>query len=472
MSTVRAALASLAVAAALTASLATPVGARAEDDAPRPGAPLGETRPDGGPRAARTPAAAAEPRVDRSPAGTLPYRTPRAGEAFHTSVFGEDVALEARQRSDVLSVTLGLQAVTPNVGGRSFLPIGAIYARQHWMQHRRRIRAIIAGVVNDASFEDGTWNDLGFEFIANWRNDTIPVATTEVVSGSELEGSDLRWGQLVGGLGFGWRMPLRPFQFENSLQLQVLYELGYFYTDEVSDTDPNADLPPDTPLHQLHVKLRADGFERNLMELIHEGFGFGGDLVLGVRQNWDEFGATNIDNVVLRRADENDEYLRLSGYAAIAGGPPFVSERHRVIASIHAGWSPSGNADRFSAFRKGGGPSNTQDPADLARSPFPGALIEAVPMERYALATLEYRYEALFFVFLHFRATFARARIPILKGDGEIEFDDETSWGTSVGVTSGLPFYSQIYLEYSYTSNGFLRGEDGHGFLVVWSKAF
>jgi len=294
-----------------------------------------------------------------------------------------------------------------------------------------------------------------------------------VVDGDELDGSELEWGTVFGGVGFGMRWHLRPYNFENDFRLQAIYELGYFYNDRASETDPSVDLPPDTPIHQLHFKMRGDAFERNLFEMIHRGYAMGGDLVFGHRQRWSDSGAEVIDNVVFRRNDRNQTYLRLSGYLALATGLPYLSERHTFLTFTHAGWTPNGNVDRFNAFRRGGGPPNTQESEDLARHPFPGAFIEAVPMERYVFVTMEYRLEVFFFLYLHLRTTFARARIPEIKGNGEIRFDDETSWASSVGITTGLPIIdAQAYVEYAYTTDDFQRDDDGHGFLLVISKSF
>jgi hypothetical protein len=132
-----------------------------------------------------------------------------------------------------------------------------------------------------------------------------------------------------------------------------------------------------------------------------------------------------------------------------------------------------GTLDRFSAFRVGSGPFPNET-YDLARVPYPGSLYNSFPVTDYAIATLEYRLELLFFMYLHLRGTFAWGANRPDFSDGGLDLDLSGTDGEafSVGLTSGFFKGSQIYLEYAYDTKLLRNGIGGSSFQVLWSKSF
>ena len=91
------------------------------------------------------------------------------------------------------------------------------------------VRAVMVGVYNEAIFIDSAWNDSGFAYGVSWFNDTVPLGRTEVLIGSEVEDSEIKWGQLYGGVGFGWQIPVSPGYVDNKFLTWLSYDLGYVY---------------------------------------------------------------------------------------------------------------------------------------------------------------------------------------------------------------------------------------------------
>ena len=78
-----------------------------------------------------------------------------------------------------------------------------------------------------------------------------------------------------------------------------------------------------------------------------------------------------------------------------AGGLPAIeSDKHRLITSIHGGIGK--DLDRFSAFRLPGRPTGFEWEA-LSLPTMPGVQFNELFPRRYAIASVTYRYEALFF---------------------------------------------------------------------------
>lgn len=395
------------------------------------------------------------------------YRTPLAGDSLDVEIAGEIVHIPAQERRHVWALCVGNTFFEPGIGDTSFVPFAALYCRQQSSDDRRRFRAVLSGFVNYLDFADGTWNDNGIEFIANWENYTVPFPSAEIIYGEEVEDSEIYWGHFLGGLGVGWRTPVFPFHCDNECIVQLFYEPGYFYARESSKTNPDAELPPDTFIHQFHFHTRLDAFDRNIVELPHRGFAGGVDVIFGRRDSWADHRFSQ--KIAFEREDTRD-YLRLTAYLVAAFGAPVLSERHRFLFSCHGGWSPPGNLDRFSALRLGGGP-NPSESSDMARSPYPGALFDQFIMERYLLLTLEYRLELFFFMYAHVRGTLGWGRVAGLDSEDRFTIDSTSSQSFSVGLTSGFLWDSLIYLEYSY-DNGVVRPNDhGHAILISWSKS-
>ena len=80
------------------------------------------------------------------------------------SIDSMEVDIPARDRRSVAALQLGALIQAPDVGNDSITPMGAFFYRKQWDQDRRRLRAVLSGLVNFVDFAEGTWNDSGWEF--------------------------------------------------------------------------------------------------------------------------------------------------------------------------------------------------------------------------------------------------------------------------------------------------------------------
>lgn len=392
-------------------------------------------------------------------------KVPLAGEAYQTTILGRKITIPARNRDNELALTLGANVYTPKIGSDSVLPIAALYWKHRWDSWWTR--NVFGVFVNEM---DVAKNIGHFQLLGHLENNTIPFADTDIQNGKEVKASSVIWGTVSGWLGAGYRLPVAPWQTDNDFRIQLFYHSGYFYDRRTSDTGANVRLPPDTYVHGMRMRVRYDGLLRNIMELPHKGWAWGGDLELTRRDNWSD---STFGDLLFSRRDTRD-YLKFSGYVIGAMGIPGLSERHRFVGYLHGGVSPMGKLDRFSAFRAGGGPfPNESD--DLYRLPYPGALFNNFSVTDYVIGTLEYRLQLAFFLYLHLRGTFAwggnRPNYATTQG---LKLDLKSSDGAafSAGLTSGFLWNSQLYLEYSYDNKLLRNGTDGNSFMLLWSKSF
>ncbi len=391
--------------------------------------------------------------------------TPLAGEALKTTLFGRELDIPARNRENVRSLTIGGNFYTPEVGGDWGVPIAALFYRHRW--DNWWTRDVIGLFVNEI---DVARSFGRFQLLGHFENNTVPFADTEIQNGREVKASSVIWGTFSGWLGAGIRIPVEPYQADNDLRIQLFYHAGYFYDKRTGDTGADVRLPPNTFVHGLRLRVRRDGLARNIMELPHKGWAWGGDVELTRRDSWSD---STFGNMLFTRDDTRD-YLKCSGYVIGAMGIPGLSERNRFIWYLHGGVSPWGELDRFSSFRAGGGPfPNETD--DLYRMPYPGALYNNFPVSDYVVSTLEYRRELLFFLYLHLRGTFAwganRPDYSIKRGL-RLRLTSTDAEAFSIGITSGFFMDSQLYLEYAYDTNLLRNGASGSSFMVLWSKSF
>ncbi len=416
------------------------------------------------PATGSAPARLQEPTPAASPEAAS-YHTPLAGEPYTTTIFGKKASIPARDRENILSLTLGTNIYTPELGGNSALPIAALYYRHRW--DKWWARSVIGLFVNEI---DAARSFGKFQLLGHFDNNTVPFADRTIKDGKEVKASSVVWGNVSGWLGAGLRIPVAPFQADNDLRLQLFYQEGYFYNDSTEDTGANVVLPPDTFFQGLRFRARFDGLRRNIMELPHEGWAAGGDLELTFRDKWSD---STFGDILFRKGDTR-EYLKLSGYLIGASGLPWLSEKHRFVAYLHYGVTPMGELDRFSAFRVGGGPfPNETD--DLYRVPYPGALYNDFPVSDYVVGTLEYRYELSFFMYLHLRATFAWGANRPDYSDQEglrLRLTSADGRAYSVGLTTGFIHDSQLYLEYAYDDKLLRNGTSGSSIMLLWSKSF
>ena len=394
------------------------------------------------------------------------YKTPMAGESFHTVLFGRDIEVPSRDRSEVAAINLGVSLFAPSIADQYAIPFFSFYYLKHWEENHRRLRMVLSGVVNYIDFADGTWNSHGVELLLHWENFTIPFPSAEIVNGREVEYSEIYWGSLTGGVGIGWRSRVYPYQQENDLRFQFFYEPGFLYIGRSEKTGEDVILPPNTTTHTLHWIFRFDSMERNLLELPHRGWAFGADFSVTKRESWSDhqFG----EKIKFYRKDTR-EYFRCTGYIACALDVPYMSERHRFLAYFHAGFEPSRKLDRFSSFRIGGGPLPTET-NDLARYAFPGALFDQFLAGKFFILTFEYRWEILFFLYFHIRGTLAWGDIPTLNSEQGLITKQEFGGVFSTAITSGFLWDSVISVEYAYDDALTRYNKYGHTVLVSWSK--
>lgn len=398
--------------------------------------------------------------------------TPRAGEPYRTELWGEPVTVPARDRRNVTAVSLGGMWTPHGPSGYEFLPMGALFLWRNLDDGRERFRGEIAGVYNDLRYNIAPEGLSGLEAVFTFTNFIIPYDRVESVEGQRQKAVDLRWYWLRAGFGLGYRTPLAPGHQDNALELALTYEPGFLWFDRTDNTAPNFVVPQDTYEGLVHLRLRADALERNLLELPFLGFSTGLDLVQGHRANWETWGGP-----VFGRFEGRDyrNWFAGSAYVVAAGGLPFVeSERHRLIGSAYGGLGA--NLDRFSAFRLPGRPTGSEWEV-LSKPMLPGASFQEFFPRSYAVLELVYRYEALFFLYPYVRGTWSWVDRPRFRADGSVENRMDSLPSLGGGVVSGAPWNSQIEFDYAYNF-GILRDYNGqtqfggHSIFVLWSKEF
>ncbi len=369
-------------------------------------------------------------------------RTPRAGEAFTGTLFGKPVNVQARDRTRVTELWAALQWIPDGPENRTLVPQGALVLWRNRNGGKERFRAVLLGI-----YDDVRWNrELSgtLESVLTFENTTLPWARSEYVEGRRIASEELEWSVVRAGVGFGTRFTIAPSLQDNAIEAALTYEPGVLFFGRGSDTLGSFRPPSDAYEGRVHGRLRADAFERNLLELTHSGFGAGLDAFWAHRAGWQDWGGGPSGP---QAAAGTRSWSAISGYALAALPVPFVnSERHRLLVSAYAG--AGSNLDRFSALRLSGG-SNAGDFESLSQPILPAAAFDEVATRGYGILNLEYRFEALFFLFLHARATLARA--DRVRFDEQGGFVSRTDWlnAATVGLTSGFLWSSTIELFFS-----------------------
>ncbi len=390
------------------------------------------------------------------------YHTPLAGEPFHLEFMGRSFDIPARDRGNVNSLEIGTAVYVPGMTDTTVIPWGALYIRHTW--ERSRLRIVASGIENEV---DGAKSFGNFDLLGRFENYTNPFSETGFLHNEEVKQSSVKWGTLSSFLGAGLRYTVSPYQVDNDLRLQLFGRIGYLYSKETGDTGQNVKLPPDTLLYGVKLRGRYDGIRRNLMELPHTGLAVGFDLDFVHRENWADHG-----NPFARfKKNDSQNYFPLSGYVLGAFGIPGLSEKNRILASVHGGWIDRKSADRYNAFRLNGGPF-AQEADDIPRPNYPGALDPWAIVSKYLLVNLEYRRELLPFLYLELRGTFIWGDRSTVIAGNQIGFKSDTGQTASIALTSGFLWKSQLYIEYAWDT-GFLRnGKPGSSVTVLWSKSF
>ncbi|MGZ5382102.1 MAG: hypothetical protein ACXWFQ_09570 [Thermoanaerobaculia bacterium] len=376
------------------------------------------------------------------PAVAQEDRTVRAGEAFTGTLFGKPVNVPARDRTHVTDIWAALQWIPDGPESRTLVPAGALLLWRNRNGGEERFRAVLLGI-----YDDIRWNRRlsgRLESVLTFENTTLPWARSEYVEGRRIASEELEWSFVRAGLGFATRFTIAPSLQENAVEAALTYEPGVLFFRRGSDTSESFQPPSDAYEGRVHGRLRGDAFERNLLELPHHGFGAGFDAFWAHRAGWQDWGGGPTG---LHAGDGTRSWSAVSGYALAALPVPFVnSERHRLLVSAYGGAGSS--LDRFSALRLSGG-SNAGDFESLSQPILPAAAFDEIATRRYGILNLEYRFEALFFLFLSARGTLARA--DRARFDAQGGFVNRTDWlnGITVGLTSGFVWSSTIELFFS-----------------------
>ncbi len=334
----------------------------------------------------------------------LPYRSadnvlanpPIAGEGFSTTFLGEKVTVPARDRRSINAWVAAAALNIPAPSSRQIEPIAVLY---FW--RRPNDEKIFYGDVsilyNNLFFAKNFEGSKNFEWVVTFENYTIPFAQNEIIDGRDDEDQELIWGYVRPGLGIGYRTNVAPFHEDNMFAVDFTIEPGYLYFAD-SNTGAGFRDPQDTFELRTKLQVRMDAMTRNTLSLATQGFVAGADALFGHRFNWERWGINGNNS-----ASEGRNYASLTGYTSIAGGLPFLSQRHRLIGSLRAGFGYQ--MDRFNhtpTSRLSGGIHPVAEEYHSSYLPIvPGAaMLEFFP-KRYAMAYGEYRYATTFFSFAH-----------------------------------------------------------------------
>jgi len=387
------------------------------------------------------------------------YHTPLAGEAGEGVFMGERFKIPPVDRAHMTALTVGGSLLAPKQGDLRGFPFGALYVRRVW--NDARTRDVVSGLVNELEY-DKTVGPL--ELVTHFENYTIPFDQREIVDNVEIVPTSLQWGTLLGSIGPGVRFPVHPFQVDNDIRVQLLGRVGYFYADRTSDTSPGLVVPPDTVLYGAKLRARYDGMRRNLLELPHQGIATGFDVDYLHRDKWSDLSGGSTGSA--RR-----NYLQGTAYLVGAGGIPGLSERDRVIFCMYGGKTSEGDADRFNAFRINGSPF-PGEADDLAHPRYTGAIHNDVLSSSYATASLGYRRELTFFLYMSLVGSYLWGERATVQGVDQVVFRQQRRGGATVAFDSGFLWNSSLYLAFSWESGYLRNGKDGGGATFNWNKLF
>lgn len=397
--------------------------------------------------------------------------TPLAGRDYRTKLFGEQIHVLPRDRRSVTAASFGLQWIPNGPSQLEILPFGALYLWRNWDDDNRRFRGTISIAVNDLAYSIGLRSYPNWTLVFTLNNFIAPLGRSEYVEGRRIPETELEWSYIFGGIGLGYRLPVHPFRQDSAVNLYVTYEPGYRWFKGSDETSPRYGVPTDTYEGRLHFKARTDAMTRNLMELPHAGVTIGGDVIYGHRAKWGTWGGPPFETPDVKN---ERTYLAVSGYLLTASGLPFLdSEKHRLVASIHGGIGK--DLDRFTAFRLPGRPTGYEWDA-VSLPMIHGVAFNELFPKHYAIANVQYRYEALFFLYPYVEAGWAFVDRPRFTSQGTIRQATDSMPTLGVGLVSGAPWRSQIELNYTYNF-GIFRDSDegrpsrgGHGMFLFWSK--
>ena len=397
-------------------------------------------------------------------------KTPEAGREFRTTLFGEEIYVAPRDRRSVTAVNFGINWIPNGPSQMEMLPFGALYVWRNWDEDNRRLRGTFSGVVNDLDYTIGLRSLPNWSLIFTLDNFIAPIGRSEYVEGQRIKESELEWSYAFAGFGVGYRFPFTPFEQDSAINVFLTYEPGFRWFKGTKTTSPQYGVPKDTYEGRFHGKIRWDALVRNLMELPHRGFSVGGDAIYGRRAQWGAWGGAPFDTPDFKN---EQNYTLASAYAIFANGLPAIeSDHHRLITSLYGGIGK--DLDRFSAFRLPGRPTGYEWEA-LSLPMMPGVQFNELFPRRYAIASLTYRYEALFFLYPYVTATYGLGERLRSTPQG-IKQSTDSLPALGGGIVTRASWKSQIELNYSYNF-GIFRDPSGapptmggHGAFIFWAK--
>ena len=335
---------------------------------------------------------------------SLPHRSyqdlldnpPVAGEGFTSEFWGEKITVPVINRRSINAWVAGAALNVPAPSSRKIEPVAALY---FWRRpdDSKIFYADVSLLYNSLFFAKTFQESDHFEWVVTFENFTVPLAQNEIIDGRNDEDQELIWGYVRPGFGVGYRTNVAPFHKDNMFAVDWTVEPGYLYFAD-SNTGAGFRDPQDTIELRTKLQIRMDAMTRNILSLSSHGFVAGADALYGHRFNWERWGI-NGNNA----ASEGRNYASMTGYATVVGNLPFLSKRHTVIGSLHAGFGHQ--IDRFNhtpTSRLYGGINPVAEEYHTGYLPtLPGAaMLEFFP-KRYAIAYTEYRYAATFFSFVH-----------------------------------------------------------------------
>jgi hypothetical protein len=393
----------------------------------------------------------------------LNYRTPRAGEGFKTKVFGEDLAVPARDLRSVTGWKLGAQIETPQPDDRLALPAAALYLWRH-PDDRHLLRGEVTGIYNNLFWgvkPDG-WGD--FEVGLSFNNFTLPSTWNEVYDGIKDTREEIFWGYIRPGLSIGFRQALDTGRQDNMWQLNYILEPGYFYSGRDNQTAARMVLPKSTFELRNRLVFRYDHIERNILSLPHEGFAIGSDFTYGYRANWADWGTP--ENTF--RKNDGQHSISFNAYAVGATDVPFLnSDRHKIVSWLTAGVGH--NLDRFCATRVGGGPNAMgMEYGSSAMPILPGTSIWEFYPDSYAIGSLEYRYELSWFTYLtaHGGVGYLNPLRP--TGTNALKESNELYPWLGARLSTGFFFDTMLMIDYAHSFNLVNAGNRGGNEIMFW----
>lgn len=382
---------------------------------------------------------------------------PIAGQAFHTCFMGQRIDVPVHNRRSMTAWSVGLISV-PRVSKRGLLPTGSFYLWRH-PDDDLLFRGVFSVAYNKALFAWSPRSGSPWETVLSFEDFALPVVRSDFVDGQRMRHRAMDWGYVRLGAGIGWRRQVAPGHQDNMLAVDLQVEPGYYFFGRGSEDASDFIKPSATYETRLHLSVRWDALTRNLLELAHSGFALGGDAVYAHRSRWNDWGINGIHS-----GHRHRNYYYVTAYLRSASGLPGLGERHRLLASLHAGVGQ--HLDRFSGLRVGGSP--TSDEFGAIRNPvIPGTLVQAYYPEHYVVATAAYRYQVTFFSYVSLHTSLAWLDRRHLQAGRRVSRRDGFMESVGVRLTTGLFFGTRLMLEYDYNTRVIRHGRHGGQAIMV-----